>query len=164
MVDTSRRHDTAITDSTDRRTASDLGYLGFRVLFAGLFLNHGIYHFGHMTAFKGFMKFVHIPAPELMAYVTATFEVVAGICLIVGLLTRVWAALGVLMMLVTAFYVKISELNQGILAPTGASQAETDLLFLAGFLALLAVGARKYSLDVMLGTDSRLTGLRRGAH
>jgi putative oxidoreductase len=159
MVVTSRSHDTALTDSTDRRTASDLGYLVFRVLVAGLFLNHGIYHFGHLTAFKGFMKFVHIPAPELMAYVTASFEVAAGVCLILGLLTRAWAGLGVLMMLVTAFYVKVSELHQGLLAPTGASQAETDLLFLAGFLVLLAVGAGAYSLDVIFGTDSRLRRL-----
>jgi uncharacterized membrane protein YphA (DoxX/SURF4 family) len=163
MVNVQRARQTGVADWTDERSASDLGLLVFRVLFAGLFLYHGIYHFQNgMTAFAGFMKFVSIPAPTFMAYATTTFELVAGTCLIIGLGTRFWAALGVLMMLVTGFYVKISELNQGLLTKTGGSAAETDFLFLAGFLALVAVGAGKYAADHALGIDARLRRLLPG--
>lgn len=157
---TQRKHETAVAQSSSRRTAADLGFLIFRAVFGGLFLYHGVWHFQKgMDWFAGFMRFVHVPAPTLTAYLVATFEVVAGLCLIVGLLTRVWGALGVLMMLVTGFYVKMSELNLGILAPTGASAAETDFLYLLGFLVLLSIGAGKYSLDHALGIGARLTKL-----
>jgi len=124
-------------------------------VFAGLFLYHGIWHFQKgMTFFAGFMKMVHLPAPTFLAYATTTFEVVAGLCLIVGLATRIWAAGGVLMMLVTGFYVKIAELNLGLLTPTGGSAAETDFLYLAGFMVLLSIGAGKYSVDRVLAGRS----------
>jgi len=51
-------------------------------------------------------------------------------------------------------YVKISELSVGLLAPTGASAAETDFLFLLGFLVLLSIGAGKYSVDRVLAGRS----------
>jgi putative oxidoreductase len=156
VVDTQRRHDTVVADWTDRgAAAADLGFLVFRVLFAGLFLYHGIWHFQKgMVWFAGFMKFLNLPAPTFMAYAVTTFEVVAGLCLVVGLATRVWGALGVLMMLGTAFYAKISELNVGLLSPTGGSAAETDFLYLAGFLVLLSIGAGKYSVDQVLAGRS----------
>jgi putative oxidoreductase len=160
VIGSQRTRDPLAPDWTDRRTAADGGLLVFRVVFGGLFLYHGIWHYQKgMDWFAGFMRFVHVPAPTLTAYAVTTFEIVAGLCLIVGLLTRVWGALGVSMMLVTGFYVKISELHVGLLAPTGVSAAETDFLFLSGFLVLLAIGAGRYSLDHALGTDSRLTKL-----
>ncbi|MFI5387968.1 MAG: DoxX family protein [Fimbriimonadales bacterium] len=111
----------------------DWGITAVRVMTGLLFAVHGYQKFarglGDVSAY--FAK-VSIPLPGLMASFIATLELVGGILLILGLLTRVVSALFAVEMLVTTVWVKLA---------LGAGWNASDLdrmLLVAGVLFVLA--------------------------
>jgi putative oxidoreductase len=92
-----------------------------------------------------------VPLPVFMAYVVTFTELIGGILLIVGLLSRL-AALALTIDLVVAFL--LVKTNVGLIAPAGSGAgAELDLSLIAGFLVVLLAGPGRLSLDQALGLE-----------
>ncbi len=92
-----------------------------------------------------------VPLPVLIAYVVTFVELIAGILLIIGLLSRLAALLLTIDLAVAILLVKV---NTGLIAPQGSgSGAELDLALIAGLLVGLFAGPGKLSLDYALGLD-----------
>jgi putative oxidoreductase len=84
-----------------------------------------------------------IPAPQVVAPVIATGEVVGGLLILLGLWSQ-WVGLWfVCEFLVTAFYVKLGR-------GAGWDAARIDLMMLAGSIMLVLAGAGLLSLDAWL--------------
>ncbi|MBI4420371.1 MAG: DoxX family protein [Gemmatimonadetes bacterium] len=102
-----------------------------RLAVGGVFLKHGIDKVGMgLAAVSGFFGQLGIPFATLSASVVITVETLGAACVILGLLTRFWAACFVIDMIVA---IAVAVL------PTGRN-AELELLLLAGALALIGLG------------------------
>jgi putative oxidoreductase len=92
-----------------------------------------------------------VPAPGLMAWVVTLVELVGGILLILGLLTRIAGLLIAINLAVATLLVKT---NVGLIAGEGqGAGAELDLALLAGALALALMGPGPLSIDRALGLE-----------
>lgn len=76
--------------------------------------------------------------PEIFAYIVALIEFIGGIMIIIGLLTRYWATLGMIVVGTAAIFVHI---------PQGLKTAELPLLYFAAFTCLLLLGGGRWSID-----------------
>ena len=101
--------------------------------------------FGEVLASLG------VPLPAIMAYVDTFVELAGGILLILGLLSRLAAALLTINLAVAISLVKV---NVGLIAPpqSGAG-AELDLALIAGLLVVLLMGPGRISLDYLFGVE-----------
>jgi putative oxidoreductase len=131
----------------NRSTLTTAAVTVLRVIAGFLFAAHGWQKFNEFTIAGTQASFAKmgVPAAELAAPVVATLELVGGIALILGVLTRVFAALLALDMLGALFLVHASA---GIFAATGGY--ELVLLLAAGALAIALTGAGKVSADQAL--------------
>jgi putative oxidoreductase len=109
-----------------------------------------------------------VPLPTLMGYVVTFVELVGGVLLIVGLLSRLAALLLTIDLVVAISLVKV---HVGFLSPLqGGASAEFDLALIAGFLAILLAGPGRLSVDHARGYEGswgrrrRGVGLQRGLH
>ena len=129
-----------------------------RIVTGFLFAAHGWQKFNEFTIAGTQASFAQmgVPAANLVAPVVATLELVGGIALILGVLTRVFAALLAVNMLGALFLVHASA---GVFAATGGY--ELVLILAAAALAVALVGAGKVSVDKALfgRTGSRLSVL-----
>ena len=106
---------------------------------------------GGPANFGGVLGQLGVPAPTLMAFVVTFVELVGGILLVVGLLSRLAALLLTINLVVAILLVKVGV---GFLSPqSGGVGAELDLALIAGFLAVLFAGPGKISLDHALGIE-----------
>lgn len=115
-----------------------------RVITGFLFAAHGWQKFNEFTIAGTQAAFVQmgVPAAQMAAPVVATLELVGGLALIVGVLTRVFAALLTLNMLGALFLVHASA---GVFVATGGF--ELVLLLAGAALATALVGAGRLSAD-----------------
>ena len=129
-----------------------------RIVTGFLFAAHGWQKFNEFTIPGTQAAFAQmgVPAANLVAPVIATLELVGGVALILGVLTRVFAALLAVDMLGALFLVHASA---GIFAATGGY--ELVLILAAAALAVALVGAGKVSVDKALfgRHGSRLSAL-----
>jgi putative oxidoreductase len=90
--------------------------------------------------------------PRVMGYVVVGIELIGGLCLLAGFLTRIWSALLATQMLLIPFVVKSQV---GLIAPQGADGTgfELDLLIAACALALVLMGPGALALDGLLGVE-----------
>jgi putative oxidoreductase len=113
---------------------SEQFYLLFRLVVGVLFFMHGLMKLNGFMAGK-------LPLASLMG-AAMVIELLAGILLVLGLFTKWTALVSAIEMLVAFFMVH---------APNGwnplSNQGEPAALFFAAFLALMAHGAGKFSLD-----------------
>jgi putative oxidoreductase len=118
-----------------------------RLVTGFLFAAHGWQKFNEFTVAGTQASFAKmgVPAAELAAPVVATLELVGGVALILGVLTRVFAALLTLNMLGALVLVHAPA---GIFAATGGY--ELVLLLATAALAVALVGAGKVSVDKVL--------------
>jgi putative oxidoreductase len=114
---------------------------------------HGWLKLQEVSGFAGYVEFLGIPAPDLMAYVVTYLEFLGGIALIAGLATRYVAALFVIEMIFTISLVKF---DVGLIASEGGVGAELDILILAIALGLVLTGAGRWSLDALFAGRSRV--------
>ncbi|HEV7863689.1 MAG TPA: DoxX family protein, partial [Acidimicrobiia bacterium] len=119
---------------------------------------------GPMLAYHGYLKIdagverfvatvdrVGFPLPELLGRATIMIELVGGICLMLGLLTRLWGGLVTVQMLLIVAKVKWSV---GVLGPPGKGGGfELDLLYGVTAAALLIAGPGLLALDHLLGLE-----------
>ena len=91
-----------------------------------------------------------VPLPTFMGYVVTFTEVIGGILLIVGLLSRLAALSLTINLLIATLMV---NMHVGLLSSTGGVGAELPLALIAGFLAILSAGPGRLSLDYLLGVE-----------
>jgi len=115
-----------------------------RIILGLLFAAHGWQKFNEWTIAGTQASFAKmgVPAADVMAPAVAVLELAGGVALILGILTRVVAALLVLDMLGALFLVHAPA---GIFAANGGY--ELVLLLAAASLALALTGAGRFSLD-----------------
>jgi putative oxidoreductase len=137
-------------------TSAPVATVVVRLLVGGVFVSEGMQKFLFPGAL-GVGRFIKIgiPAPTVMAPFVGVVEIVCGVLVIAGLLTRVAAILLVIDMLVAIATTKIPLLiKSGFWAM--AHEARTDYTMLLGSIFLLLVGAGPLSID------ARLAGRRQG--
>ena len=118
-----------------------------RLVTGFLFAAHGWQKFNEFTVAGTQASFAKmgVPAAEIAAPVVATLELVGGIALILGVLTRVFAALLAVNMLGALILVHAPA---GVFAAAGGY--ELVLLLATAALAVALVGAGKVSVDKVL--------------
>src|SRR5262249_45986029 len=119
-----------------------------RLSVGGVFLSEGVQKFLY-PATLGPGRFAHdtpLPAPTLFAYLDGGFEIVCGVLLIVGLLTRL-ATLPMIVNMVGAEVLTKVPLAMGHGFWAYAHEARPELSQLFGSVFLLIVGAGTWSLD-----------------
>ncbi len=117
---------------------SPFASLFLRVAVGLVFINHGLmkWHMG-VNGVAGFLGHLGIPLPEVAAIIVIAVETVGAACLVIGLLTRFWAACMTVEMVVAI-----------LLAVLPAHHSpELEGLLLAGALAIVALGAGPIALD-----------------
>lgn len=129
-----------------------------RIILGFLFAAHGWQKFTEWTIAGTQASFAKmgVPAADVMAPAVAALELAGGIALILGILTRIVAALLVLDMLGALFLVHAPA---GIFAAKGGY--ELVLLLATSAFALALTGAGRMSLDRLLfsRSNSRLSVL-----
>jgi putative oxidoreductase len=124
--------------------------LVLRVIIGGLFVWHGIDKFNAgIGMVEGMFEMWGVPLPGITAPLVAVVEIVGGLALIVGLMTRPVAGVLSIVMFGALVFVK---LDMGLI-PMDAAGAEVDLAYLAGLIALMAFGPGPYSADSMMGLE-----------
>jgi putative oxidoreductase len=100
-----------------------------------------------------------VPLPVLMAYLVTFVEVIGGVLLIVGLLSRLAALLLTIDLVVAVLLVKV---NIGLLSPADGSGVgyELDLALIAGLLVVVLAGPGRLSVDQALGYEGDLVQQR----
>jgi len=133
------------------QTNAGWGMAVMRVVTGIVFMGHGAPKFGitgdgGLESTAGFLASLGVPMPAVAAFLVAFFEFGGGALLIVGLLTRVWAAGLAFAMLIAATMV---HLEAGMFGQGGYQWA---VLLMACSLALMIDGAGKGSLDQKLSS------------
>jgi len=110
-----------------------------RLAVGGVFLLHGIGKFergigatAHMLAGMGF------PFATIFAVILLTIETVGALCVLLGILTRAWATVMAVEMVVAILAVKVR----------GGGNFELEALLLAGAVTLVALGDGPLSVAV----------------
>ena|SRR5690606_28311685 len=145
---------------------ADWAALPLRAMLGFGFMFHGypkLFDPGQNEAFAGTLDQIGIPAPQVMAWVVGLVEFVGGLGLLLGLLVVPIAVLGIVNMVVAMFFLHLpagfSFLNISGMAPEGPTYGppgfEVNLLYIAGFLALLATGGGPWSIDAAIRSPDR---------
>ena len=110
-----------------------------RLAVGGVFLIHGLgkFHNG-IGATAGFLANHHIPFATIFAVILITIETVGALCVLLGILTRAWAAVMSIVMVVAILVVKVP----------GHQNFELEALLLAGAVTLVALGDGPLSVAV----------------
>jgi len=120
---------------------ADLGLLALRLLAGlGLAFGHGLGKMPPSERFVSGVAGMGFPAPDVFAWAAALSEMVGGLLVAAGLLTRPSAFFVTITMLVAAF------LREG---PTFGDK-EKALLYAGVALLLMLSGPGRYSLDAMI--------------
>ena len=131
---------TLTTAEIKEKILNDAVFLGLRSAIGVIFIVHGIGKFN--PGFVNFLSSLGIP-PEMQIPI-ALAELVPGILLIVGILSRLSAALLAIIMLGAIFLVK------GAQSIAGDGGIELDLILLASVLVIMIVGPGKISISQII--------------
>ena len=137
----------------------DLGLAILRVVTGLVFAAHGaqklfVYGVAGVTgAFQG----MGIPFPAVTGPLTGVVELLAGLALVVGLLTRL-AGFGLAITMLGA--IGFVHLAAGFFAPTGI---EFPLALLAATVALAFIGGGRFSLDALIASRRGTAATRQPA-
>lgn len=128
-----------LTEATFRENKlHDIAFMGLRTAIGVIFIAHGT---GKLN--PGFVGFLTGPLglPAEMQIPIALAEIIPGILLIVGVLTRISASLLSIIMLGAIFYVKKAA------NLTGDGAFELDLILLASSLVIIVAGPGRVSIS-----------------
>lgn len=120
-----------------------------RLMVGAVFLSEGVQKF-LFPAVRGAGRFekIGLPEPEILGYFVGSFEVLCGLLLLLGLLTRLAAIPLIIIMLVAIATTKTAVLaNEGFWAMLHGSR--TDWAMLLGSIFLLIKGGGRWSADLL---------------
>jgi putative oxidoreductase len=151
-----------------KRTSADWAALLLRIAVGLVFLPHGwskVFGSGGPAAFADNLPGYGIPS--FLGYIAAWTELLAAPLLILGLLVRIDAFLLACTMAVAVFVVQLPDALHDVPPGTPTLFAalggiELPLSLLAASLALVLLGAGRFSLDGVLRVDERMMWWRRG--
>jgi putative oxidoreductase len=126
--------------------------LAVRVVIGGLLALHGYRKLdAGVGKFVGSVARYGFPFPGFLARATIVIELVGGLCLMLGLLTRGWAALVTLEMLwiIAKVSWSVGPIGQG-----GRPGFELNLLYAVSATALLIAGPGLLAVDHLLGLEA----------
>lgn len=105
------------------------------------------------AGFAGMLTGLGVAAPAVFSWLVTIAELVGGIMLVLGLLTRL-VTLPLIATIISA--IALVKTDLGIIAPAGTPMpgAELDIVLLAGLVALLLMGPGRLSIDHMVGVDT----------
>lgn len=131
-------------------TKASASVILIRLMVGLVFLSEGIQKF-LFPAVRGAGRFekIGLPEPEMLSYFVASFEVVCGVFIVIGMLTRLAVLPTITIMCVAIFTTKLPMLSEDGFWQM-AHAARTDFAMLLGSLYLLCVGAGPWSGDRML--------------
>ena len=137
------------------RTRALAAVLLIRLMVGCVFLSEGIQKFLFPAALgAGRFTTIGIPAPQIMAPFVGVVEIVCGLLVILGLVTRLAAVPLLIDILVAIATTKVPMLlKSGFWA--AAHEARTDYCMLLGLTFLLAVGGGRWSLDARWSPSRR---------
>ena len=125
---------------------NEIGALILRVTLGAIFFIHGVVKFqGGIENTAGWFESLGLPG--VTAYGVALLEIIGGILLIVGLATRLVAALFALLMIGATVKVKLAI---GFLGNGQMAGYELDLAFLAIAVYLVINGSKLFSLSKLI--------------
>ena len=124
------------TSEIKEKILNDVVFIGLRSAIGAIFIVHGMGKFN--PGFANFLQNMGLP-PEMQIPI-ALAEVVPGILLIVGVLSRLSSALLSIIMIGAIFHVK------GAQSLTGDSGVELDLILLAAALVIMVAGPGRIAL------------------
>jgi putative oxidoreductase len=131
---------------------TDAALLVLRVVAGLLIAYHGVLKIvGGVPHFAMFIAAQGIPLPGFTSWVVALLELVGGVLVAAGLLTRPLALLLAVEMLLTTLVIKLP--GPGVIGANNVAGAELDLLYLASFVALMLSGPGRWSVDNTAGFD-----------
>jgi putative oxidoreductase len=135
-----------------------LGHAALRIVIGVIMTAHGWAKLTDLAAWQGRVAELGIPYPEVAAYLAIAGELLGGLGLVFGLLTRV-AALGVISVLAVA--ILTVHLHNGLLMENGGF--EFPLVLLVGALFILITGPDRLSADRFLLRRARRLAIERDA-
>jgi uncharacterized membrane protein YphA (DoxX/SURF4 family) len=127
-----------------------------RLMVGSVFLSEGIQKF-LFPAIRGAGRFENIglPSPEFLGAFVGAFEIVCGVLILIGLLTRLASILTLIIMLVAVVTTKSEVfINDGFWAMMHGSR--TDWAMLLGSLFLIIKGSGNWSIDFYLLYNQKL--------
>ena len=131
---------------------SGAALLAVRVVMGPMLAYHGFKKLdGGVGKFVATVDRYGFPFPELLARATIVIELVGGICLALGLLTRLWGALATTQFLLIVAKVKW---DVGVFGHAGRSGFELDLFYAVTAAALLLAGPGLLAIDHWLGLEA----------
>lgn len=127
------------------------GLVFIRVLVGAMTAYHGIEIFDRSTmeVYLGWESIKALPAPEAMVYLGKGLEFFAGLCLLVGLFTRIAAILIAADMLFICFYIGEGRFYY---------QDQHPFIFAVVALVFFFTGPVRWSFDSLLFRASKLSG------
>ena len=140
------------------KTSSSSSVILIRIVVGAVFLSEGIQKFLFPGAL-GVGRFIKIgiPTPEFFAPFVGVVEILFGLFILIGLLTRIAAIPLIINIGVAIISTKIPILlNEGFWKM--AHEARTDFSMLLGSIFLLIVGAGKISIDAFI-SDKKDKGM-----
>ena len=123
------------TSEIKEKVLNDVVFMGLRSAIVVIFIVHGIGKFN--PGFSDFLSNIGLP-PEMQIPI-ALAELVSGILLLVGVLSRLSASLLCIIMLGAIFHVK------GVQSLTGDMGVEFELILLASSLVIIIAGPGRIS-------------------
>jgi putative oxidoreductase len=118
-----------------------LAFVG-RLLIALLFIVSGVNKLFDVAGTQAMLSSVGLPSA--LAIPTGLFELIAGLALVFGVLTRLFAVLLALFCLVAAFF-----FHNDFLDPTQATMLLKNIAIAGGLLCLTALDTARWSYDAM---------------
>jgi len=127
-----------VTSEISKRILADISFMGLRSSIGVIFIAAGMSKLSN-PGFGGFLSNLGLP-PEMQIPV-ALAEIVPGILLIIGVLSRISASLLSIIMMGAIFLVKEAQ------SLTGDGGYRIDLMLLAACLVVIASGPGRVSLS-----------------
>ncbi len=124
------------TSEIKEKILNDVVFMGLRSAIGVIFIVHGISKFN--SGFANFLPMMGLPVE--MQIPIALAELIPGILLVIGVLSRLSASLISIIMLGAIFHVK------GAQSLTGDGGVEIDLILLASSIVIMIAGPGRISL------------------
>jgi len=134
-----------ITSDGKREQAVAGALMVLRVGVGAIFTVHGWAKLSDIAGTTQSFEHLALPAPQFLVYLAIAGELLGGLGLLVGLLTRV-AALGPMCTMLVA--ILTVHLGHGLLAKNGGYEYPLVLLLVSGFFVV--TGAGPWSVDALL--------------